>query len=172
MKTTKRSIRNTQKKLRQIEGLSSVLLRCGRLTAITFLMICTAATVDAQSNKKPDFIPLGRIPQLIQPGGAAPARFFSRTTRVLFFVNADSLDQNISENLSRACALGRFNQKKVGRYYVLIETENGQRKRLGFASSEGFNLRDPDDRKGRDLAFLFEYDGTSECRVHAVPTLF
>ncbi|MEQ9487645.1 MAG: hypothetical protein RIM72_01495 [Alphaproteobacteria bacterium] len=165
-------MRNMQKNPQPTEGLSSALLRCCRLTVIAFLLVGIAATADAQSKKKSGFIPLGRIPQLIQPGGAAPARFFSRTTRVLFYVNADSLDQNISQNLSLACALGRFNQKKVGRYYVLIETEDGKRKRLGFASSEGFNLRDPDDRKGRDLAFLFEYDGTSECRVHAVPTLF
>lgn len=151
------------------------LRRSGTIAKLSLLSLVIAvftATAHAQSNERRSFIPLGKIPQLIQPGGAAPARFFSRSTRVLFFVNADSLDQSISANLSSACALGRFNQKKVGRYYVLIETENGGRRRLGFASSEGFNLRDPDNLKGRDLAFLFEYDGTSECRVHAVPTLF
>ncbi len=139
--------------------------------AAMFLLL-TDVSAQAQSSQKPGFIPLGRIPQIIQPGGASPARFFSRTTRVLFYVNADSLDENISADLSTACTLGRFNQKKVGRYYVLIETEDGKRMRMGFATSEGFNLRDPDDRKGRDFAFLFEYDGTSECRVHVVPTLF
>lgn len=149
-----------------------VLRSFGAICGLAFSILLSDLTAQAQSSERRSFIPLGKIPQLIQPGGTAPARFFSRTTRVLFFVNADSLDQSISANLSSACALGKFNQKKVGRYYVLVETENGKRRRLGFASSEGFNLRDPDDRKGRDLAFLFQYDGTSECRVHAVPTLF
>jgi len=139
---------------------------------LCFLFLFPGSSAHAQSNERRSFIPLGKVPQLIQPGGAAPARFFSKTTRVLFYVNGDSLDQSISANLSSACALEKFNQKKVGRYYVLIETENGKRRRLGFASSEGFNLRDPGNRKGRDLAFLFEYDGTSECRVYAIPTIF
>ena len=34
------------------------------------------------------------------------------------------------------------------------------------------DLRDPENRRGRDLAFLFELDGTSQCKVYAVPTLF
>ena len=166
----KRSTRNMQKNpiLRDLSrGVDATVFS---LLVVVFLLPVTTAY--AQSNQKRSFIPLGKVPQLIQPGGAAPARFFSRTTRVLFYVNADSLQQSISRNLSASCALGRFNQKKVGRYYVLVETENGKRRRLGFASSEGFNLRDPDNQKGRDLAFLFEYDGTSECKVHAVPTLF
>lgn len=153
--------------------LRDVVLRSfGVICGFAFFILLSDLSAQAQSSDRKAFIPLGKIPQLIQPGGAAAARFFSRTTRVLFFVNADSLDQSISANLSSACALGKFNQKKTGRYYVLVETEDGKRRRLGFASSEGFNLRDPDDRKGRDLAFLFEYDGTSECRVHAIPTLF
>lgn len=158
--------------LKSLTPRNIVLRSFGVVCAIAFFLFLSDLTAQAQSNDRRAFIPLGKIPQLIQPGGVAPARFFSRSTRVLFFVNADSLDQSISANLSSACALGKFNQKKVGRYYVLVETENGKRRRLGFASSEGFNLRDPDNRKGRDLAFLFQYDGTSECRVHAIPTLF
>lgn len=121
---------------------------------------------------RPEFIPLGRIPRLLQPGGEDQPRFRRGGQQIRFFVDQNSLAQNISPNLSNACALGRFNQQHPTRYFVLIETQDGRRLRLGFATSEGFNLRDPDNRRGRDLAFLFEKDRTSECRVYAVATFF
>lgn len=118
------------------------------------------------------FIPLGRIPQLLQPGGNAPPRFRRGSRPVKFFVDAASLPQSLSANLSNACAHGDFNTKRPGRYYVEIELQGGKKKRLSYANAQGFNLRDPQNRRGRDLAFLFELDGTSQCKVYAVPTLF
>ena len=126
----------------------------------------------AQSNVRQDFIPLGRIPYLLQPGGNIQPRFKRGSTPIKFFVDADSLSQNISANLSNLCAHGRFNTARPGRYYVEIETQTGYKKRLGFANSEGFNLRDPENLKGRDVAYLFDLDRTSQCRVYALPTIF
>ena len=118
------------------------------------------------------FIPLGRIPQLLQPGGNTPPRFKRGSRPVKFFVDQATLPQSLSTNLSNACAHGVFNSKRPGRYYVEVELQGGKKKRLSYANAQGFNLRDPGNRRGRDLAFLFELDGTSQCKVYAVPTLF
>ncbi|RVU38406.1 hypothetical protein EOI86_03730 [Hwanghaeella grinnelliae] len=118
------------------------------------------------------FIPLGRIPQLLQPGGSTPPRFKRGSRPVKFFVDQATLPQSLSTNLSNACAHGIFNTKKPGRYYVEVELQGGKKKRLAYANTLGFNLRDPGNRRGRDLAFLFELDGTSQCKVYAIPTLF
>ena len=138
------------------------------LTALTL----PAGETLAQSGNGNRFIPLGRIPQLLQPGGLAPPRFKRGARPIKFFVDEASLPQNLSANLSNACAHGRFNAKRVGRYFVEIQTQRGGVRRFGFANSDGFNLRDPDNLRGRDLAFLFELDGTSQCRVYALPTFF
>ena len=126
----------------------------------------------AQSGDGNRFIPLGRIPQLLQPGGQTPPRFRRGARPIKFFVDEASLPQSLSRNLSNACAHGRFNAKRAGRYFVEIQTQRGGVRRFGFANSEGFNLRDPDNLRGRDFAFLFELDGTSQCRVYALPTVF
>jgi hypothetical protein len=118
------------------------------------------------------FIPLGRIPQLLQPGGNTPPRFRRGARPVKFFVDQATLPQSLSANLSNACAHGIFNTKRPGRYYVEVELQGGKKKRLSYANAQGFNLRDPGNRRGRDLAFLFELDGTSQCKVYALPTLF
>lgn len=140
--------------------------------ALIGLMSVPPADTFAQSGEGNRFIPLGRIPQLLQPGGQSPPRFKRGARPIKFFVDETSLPQNLSQNLSNACAHGRFNAKRAGRYFVEIQTQNGRVRRFGFANSEGFNLRDPDNLKGRDLAFLFEMDGTSQCRVYALATIF
>lgn len=137
--------------------------------AIAVPVLLPSETVQADGSR---FIPLGRIPQLLQPGGSAPPRFSRGSRPVKFFVDQASLPQSLSANLSNACAHGVFNTKKPGRYYVEIETQNKKKKRLSYANAQGFNLLDPDNRRGRDLAFLFELDGTSQCKVYAIPTLF
>ncbi len=146
-------------------------------TILAILLAAATITADAgiaaaQSGEGNRFIPLGRIPQLLQPGGLAPPKFRRGARPIKFFVDEASLPQSLSRNLSNACAHGRFNAKSVGRYYVEIQTQNGRVRRFGFANAEGFNLRDPDNLRGRDFAFLFELDGTSECRVYALATVF
>lgn len=126
----------------------------------------------AQSSQGKNFIPLGRVPYLLQPGGQGTPTFRRGGKRVRFLVDAASLPQNLSRDLSNRCAHGTFNSIKPGRYYVEIETQDGKRKRLSYANAEGFNLRDPDNVRGTDLAFLFELDRTSQCRVYAVPVIF
>ncbi len=143
---------------------------------LIFLAVTMAAfmampeTVPAADGNR--FIPLGRIPQLLQPGGNAPPRFSRGSRPVKFFVDSATLPQSLSTNLSNACAHGIFNTKRPGRYYVEIELQGGKKKRLSYANAQGFNLRDPGNRRGRDLAFLFDLDGTSQCKVYALPTLF
>jgi len=109
---------------------------------------------------------------LLQPGGLQPPKFRRGSRPIKFFVDEASLPQSLSRNLSNACAHGRFNTKSVGRYFVEIQTQNGRVRRFGFANAKGFNLRDPDNLRGRDFAFLFELDGTSQCRVYALATVF
>lgn len=138
-------------------------------TVIALSSLVTAHPSMAEGNR---FIPLGRIPQLLQPGGSAPPRFSRGSKPVKFFVDAASLPQNLSTNLSNACAHGTFNSKRPGRYYVEIELQDGKKKRLSYANALGFNLRDPNNLRGRDIAFLFDLDRTSECRVYAIPTRF
>ncbi|WP_425403856.1 hypothetical protein [Hwanghaeella sp.] len=150
--------------------------RVMRALILTFAAaVITVTTLIADAPAFADgsrFIPLGRIPQLLQPGGATPPRFSRGSRPVKFFVDAASLPQSLSTNLSNACAHGIFNTQRPGRYYVVVELQGGQKKRLSYANAQGFNLRDPGNRRGRDLAFLFELDGTSQCKVYAIPTLF
>ncbi len=148
----------------------SVTVYC--VVVLSALLLSAASAPKAYAGDGTRFIPLGRIPQLLQPGGAAPPRFRRGGHPIKFFVDAGSLPQNISTTLSNSCAHGKFNTKRVGRYYVEVELQNGRKKRLGYANSEGFNLRDPGNLRGRDIAFLFELDGTSQCIVYAMPTVF
>lgn len=122
---------------------------------------------EAVAQDHPKFIPLGRIPTLLMPGGDRPPRFRRGSTEIEFYVDPNSLENSINKQLSNACAQGQFNMAGPG-YFVRVRTETSQ-KRLGYANSN-FNLKDPKGQGGPDTAYLFERDGTSECRVYAVPT--
>ncbi|MBP5857628.1 hypothetical protein KAJ83_11460 [Marivibrio halodurans] len=113
-------------------------------------------------------------PRLEVPRDNAPAMdgvpdFDALGTRVRMAADAGKLKENLSQPLSNACATDRFNQRKRGRYHITLDLPSGERKRFGFAGSNGMNLRDPNNLKGPNQGYLFDLDGTSECRVYVFP---
>ena len=122
---------------------------------------------EALAQDNPRFIPLGRVPTLLVPGGDRPPKFRRGSTQVNVFVDPATLENSINRPLSNACAQGQFNMA-TPYYYVRLETERGPR-RFGYANAN-FNLRDPKSQAGPDTAYLFERDRTSECRVYAIAT--
>ena len=72
----------------------------------------------------------------------------------------------INPFLSTACAQGNFNQQKVNRYIVTLRSFDSKfQKNVGFASSNGLNLRDPKNYAQPGFFYLFDLDGTSSCKV-------
>lgn len=137
--------------------------------ALTLLQVLDTSVSPGKAfaQDHPKFIPLGRIPTLIIPGGNRPPKFKRGGSEIEFYVDPNSLENSIHKKLSNSCAQGQFNMARPG-YFVRVRTETSQ-KRLGYANSN-FNLKDPKGQSGPDTAYLFERDGTSECRVYAVPT--
>ncbi|WP_259780488.1 hypothetical protein [Aestuariispira ectoiniformans] len=141
-----------------------------RKAAILFcLLVSIAGTAGAQNEQK-KFFPIFGSSKLLRMEDDRYPLFRRGGTRVEFFVDGNQLRSILSSNLSTACALGRFNQKKNKRYYIWVTLPGGERKKFGYANWRGFNLRDPDHRVGRDQVYLFDMDRTSECRVYAVVT--
>ncbi len=68
--------------------------------------------------------------------------------------------------LSKACAIGKFNQQQIGRYIVRLHTKKDDGAAvLGIAKGSGTNLRDPDHRANTAEDYYFRDDGTSSCEV-------
>ena len=110
-----------------------------------------------------------QVPRPVAPEANEIPKFDALGTRVRMAADAGQLRQNLSQPLSDACASERFNQRQRGRYHITLTLPSGERKRFGFAGSNGMNLRDPDNRKGLNQGYLFDMDGTSECRVYVFP---
>lgn len=68
--------------------------------------------------------------------------------------------------LSKACAIGRFNQQQIGRYIVRLHAKKDDGAAvLGIAKGSGVNLHDPDHRASAAEDYYFRDDGTSSCEV-------
>ena len=135
--------------------------------SLVFLLPASGDSVLAQSKRK-NWIPLGSAGKALYPGEARKPRFRRGGQRIEFFIAHGQLANILSQNLSTACAQGRFNQRKAKRYYVIVNMDDGRKKRFGYADARGFNLKDPDGRVGPNQVYLFDFDHTSECRVYAV----
>lgn len=68
------------------------------------------------------------------------------------------------QTLSRACAIGRFNQYQVDRYIARLHDKIGSAV-LGVAKGSGLNLRDPGHLAKAEEDYFFRDDGTSSCEV-------
>jgi hypothetical protein len=68
------------------------------------------------------------------------------------------------QTLSRACAIGRFNQYQIDRYIVRLRGKTGAAV-LGVAKGSGLNLRDPGHLAKSAEDYFFREDGTSSCEV-------
>lgn len=133
-------------------------------------LVCVLASSVAAQNAEKKFFPILGSSKLLRMEDPRYPLFRRGGTQIEFFVDGNQLNNILSSNLSTACALGRFNQRKIKRYYIYVTLPGGIRKKLGYANWRGFNLRDPDNRVGRDQVYLFDFDRTSECRVYAVET--
>jgi hypothetical protein len=69
------------------------------------------------------------------------------------------------KDLSRACSLGRFNERQPGRYTLRLHARNGGAAVLGVATGSGFNLYDPDHMARPTEDYYFRDDDTSSCEV-------
>jgi|HubBroStandDraft_1064217.scaffolds.fasta_scaffold00073_21 hypothetical protein len=69
------------------------------------------------------------------------------------------------QTLSRACAIGKFNQRQIGRYVIRLHARQGGAAVLGIAKGTGLNLRDPDHLAQSIEDYFFRDDGTSSCEV-------
>jgi hypothetical protein len=70
-----------------------------------------------------------------------------------------------SPELSRACAVGRFNQHQVDRFVIRLHAKKGGSAVLGIAKGTGLNLDDPDHLGNVEEDYFFRNDGTSDCEV-------
>jgi hypothetical protein len=69
------------------------------------------------------------------------------------------------KTLSRACSLGRFNQKERHLYVIQLHAKKGGADVLGVAKGTGLNLWDPDHHGLITEDYFFLDDGTSNCSV-------
>jgi hypothetical protein len=67
--------------------------------------------------------------------------------------------------LSRACAVGRFNESQIGRYIIRLHAKKGGAAVLGVAKGTGINLVDLDHIGKVNEDYFFKDDGTSNCEV-------
>lgn len=115
---------------------------------------------------------LRRIPEAVEPEPYRTTRTKVGAARVTMPVDPATLAQTLSKNLSEACARLEFNQVRKGRYFVLVPRPDREPVRFGFAQGTGRNLYDPKSLRGADVVYLFERDGTSECKVYVYQSPF
>jgi len=110
-----------------------------------------------------------RVPRLSAPTPHTVPNFDHLATRVIAGVDAARLGDSLSRPLSAACSVDRFNQARRGRYVLDLRMPDGEVKRFGFAGSNGLNLRDPKGLAAQNQGYLFDLDGSSECKVYVTP---
>lgn len=134
------------------------------LALILGLFLLPLADAQAQSQAR-DF--LRRVPEVVEPEPHGSVRMRVDGARVNFPVDPDRLLQGLSPELSEACSRLEFNQVKQGRFYMILDMPDLGRYRFGYAQGDGLNLSDPRTLRKPGIAYLFDLDGTSECRVYA-----
>ena len=129
----------------------------------------SASAQDGTGGGVPTFDFGRKVPRTDTPQPHEPPDFDRYRTRVRMAIDPGRLPQSLSKPLSDACSRDAFNQRKPGRFFVDVPMPNGPTVRLGYATSKGFNLRDPEGLSVEGAVYLFRYDGTSECRVYIIP---
>lgn len=139
------------------------MLRPALIGLVIALMLPAAAYGQNQAR---DF--LRRIPEVVEPEPHGEVRSRTDGSQINFPVDARELPRNLSDTLSDACSRLRFNQRRQGKYYVIVDQQNAPPVRYGYAQGNGLNLYDPERLSGPEQAYLFRLDGTSECRVYVL----
>lgn len=73
---------------------------------------------------------------------------------------------NMSQELSKLCRVGQFNQRRIGEYYTAFGGDS--RNILGIAK-KNYNLYDPTGKADEAKTYHFYNDGTSQCKVYVAP---
>ncbi|MTI09262.1 hypothetical protein [Curvivirga aplysinae] len=141
-----------------------------RIAFISTLICSTLLMTEFAIAQQSKWLPLGGIGRALMPGETKNPRFKHGDTRVNFFVEGSQLDSLLNPDLSTGCVLGEFNQIKRRKYFVNVRLPDNSVKRFGFATGNGYNLRDYNSRRNLDEVYLFDLDGTSECRVYSIMT--
>lgn len=113
-----------------------------------------------------------RIPEVLvpEPHGQIPTKVGA--SRVPITLQDEDLPELLSPDLSTACSQLLFNQVQQGKLFVVIPYEVGPPRRFGYATGTGRNLNDPSGLRQPGRVYLFQRDGTSDCRVYDAPQQF
>lgn len=74
---------------------------------------------------------------------------------------------NRSQELTKLCRLGYFNQRRIAETYIRYKGDEGSGL-LGIAKQD-YNLYDPLKKSEPDKTYHFHNDGTSRCKVFVAP---
>lgn len=77
------------------------------------------------------------------------------------------IQRRINRDLSTACALGRFNQRRDKEFFVVVRHLRKNVVILGYAHGRGVNLHDPFGMADKTSGYLFRYDKSGKCQVFA-----
>ena len=132
-----------------------------------FLLALLVISPDSKAQTSPGVY---KQPRVMKPGLNKTPKFHAATQRLNFHVDPEQLKDMLEPELTTACSLGYFNQIRRNKQYVNLEYPDKSVRRFGIISKDPSNLRDVYDLAGGGNAYLFEMDGTSECRVYSVPT--
>ena len=75
------------------------------------------------------------------------------------------INRNINPQLSSACALGRFNQRRDKEFFIVARQHRKNVVILGYAHGRGVNLHDPGGIADQSSGYLFRYDKSGKCQV-------
>ena len=137
-----------------------------RLKTVSILCLCAGLVWSNLAFAQ--FIPSSGIGGKL-PGETKNPKFKRGDSRINFFIEGEDLQSMVNPELSTACVLGEFNQIKRNRYYVNIRMPDDRVKRFGYVKGSDNNLRDPNNLKAGGEIYIFDLDGTSECRVFSMP---
>ena len=136
------------------------------LTCLFYLIFYSHPIISGEAR----WLPLNGSLKQLTPKKHRYPHLYSGSHRIFFFLKGEEMAGLMSKKLSTACVIGNFNQKRKQRYYVMVDMPNGRKKKFGFVDSGGKNLYDPNNRTGPKQAYMFENDGTSECKVYVAVT--
>lgn len=138
--------------------------------AAAAILLATLGPLGPAAAQESSSVPLFSIykgaPRLSGPSPITQPKEGNLGTPVRFVFDPAAIDRQLAPRLSEFCGANRFNQVRNGRYFVDANIPNKDPRRFGFANGKGLNLRDPHDLSEPTELYLFEGDGTSECRVY------
>ena len=111
------------------------------------------------------------LPQNVLPDTQAfpPTRSKSARMKVPPTMTIKNLRDLTVVALSEACVHNRFNQKRKGTNFIVLNNPRGGIYKFDAASTRDGNLFDPLNKGLDRMLYVFEGDSTSQCRVYSIP---